>query len=156
MATAETVFVDAGLFIGALLGDDPRYTEARPLVESARRGEISWCTSAGVLAEVYAALTWVGAQPAQPPDTAAEAVRLLVMEPSNIRILDTGREAALKMLDLAKRYALTGRRVHDARHAATALEAGVRSVFTYDIDDWRVFEPEGIVLAGPPSVLPTS
>jgi predicted nucleic acid-binding protein len=43
MATADAVFVDAGLFIGALLGDDPRHAEARPLVESARRGEISWC-----------------------------------------------------------------------------------------------------------------
>jgi predicted nucleic acid-binding protein len=78
-----------------------------------------------------------------------------VMEPSSIRVLDTGLAAALKMLDLAKRYALTGRRVHDARHAATALEAGVHGVFTYDVDDWRVFEPEGIVLAGPPSVLAT-
>ena len=156
MANADAVFVDAGLFIGALLGDDPGHPEARPLVESARRGEISWCTSAGVLAEVYAALTWVGAQPAQPPDAAAEAVRLPVAEPSAIRVLDTGRAAALKMLDLAKRCALTGRRVHDARHAATALEAGVRSAFTYDIDDWRVFEREGIVIAGPPSVLATS
>lgn len=63
MASADTVFVDAGVFIGALLGDDPRHQEARPLVESARCGEISWCTSAGVLAEVYAALTWTGAQP---------------------------------------------------------------------------------------------
>lgn len=80
---------------------------------------------------------------------------MLVMEPSNIRILDTGSAAALKMLDLAKRYALTGRRVHDARHAATALQAGVHGVFTYDVDDWRVFEPEGIVLTGPPSVLAT-
>jgi len=77
---------------------------------------------------VYAALTWIGAQPPQSPDTAAEAVRLLVAEPSAIRVLDTGRAAGLRMLDFAKRYALTGRRVHDARHAATALESGVRSV----------------------------
>ena len=104
MPIADAVFVDAGLFIGALLGDDPRHAEARPLVESARRGEVSWCTSAGVLAEVYAALTWVGAQPAQPPETAAEAVRLLVMEPSNIRVLDTGPAAALKMLDNSRLF----------------------------------------------------
>ena len=103
---------------------------------------------------MYGALTWVGAQPPQRPDTAAEAVRLLVAEPSAIRVLDTGPAACLRMLDLAKRYALTGRRAHDARHAATALEAGVRSVLTYDTDDWRVFQPEGIVIAGPPSVLP--
>jgi predicted nucleic acid-binding protein len=154
MASADVVFVDAGVFIGALLTDDSRHGEARPLVEAARRGEMSWCTSAGVLAEVYGALIWVGAQPPQPPGSAAEAVRLLVVEPSAIRVLDTGRAAGLRMLDLAKRYALTGRRVHDARHAATALEAGVRSVLTYDTDDWRVFQPEGIVIAGPRSVLP--
>jgi predicted nucleic acid-binding protein len=153
MAGADLVFVDAGVFIGALLGDDPRHQEARPLVESARRGEIPWCTSAGVLAEVYAALTWVGAQPPQLPDAAAEAVRLLVVGPSDIRVLDTGRTAGLRMLEFAKRYTLTGRRIHDARHAATALEADVRGVLTYDTDDWRVFEPEGIAIVGPPSVL---
>ena len=156
MASGDPVFVDAGVFIGALLKDDSRHQESRPLVEAARRGEASWCTSAGVLAEVYGALTWVGAQPPQAPDIAAEAVRLLVAEPSAIRVLDTGRAASLRMFDLVARYALTGRRVHDARHAATALEAGVRSVLTYDTDDWRVFEPEGIVIAGPPSVLPVS
>jgi predicted nucleic acid-binding protein len=132
MASDDTVFVDAGVFIGALLSDDPRHQEARPLVECARRGETSWCTSTGVLAEVYAALTWVGAQPPQSPSTAADAVRLLVVEPSTIRVLDTGRAAGLRMLEFAKRYGLTGRRIHDARHAATALEAGVRSVLTYD------------------------
>ncbi len=57
------------------------------------------------------------------------------------------------MLDLAERYRLTARRIHDARHAATALLIGVRRVYTYDPDDWRVFTPEGIVIAGPPSVL---
>jgi len=29
----------------------------------------------------------------------------------------------------------------------------VYRVFTYDILDWRVFSPDGIVIADPPSVL---
>ena len=120
MANADAVFVDPGVFIGALLKDDSRRQEAHPMVEAARRGDVSWCTSAGVLAEVYGALTWVGAQPPQLPDAAAEAVRLLVAEPSAIRVLDTGRAAGLRMLDFAKRYTLSRRRIHDARHAATA------------------------------------
>ena len=57
------------------------------------------------------------------------------------------------MLDLAERYRLSARRIHDARHAATALLAGVRRVYTYDPHDWRVFAPDGIVIAGPLSVL---
>jgi hypothetical protein len=34
----DSVFLDAGLFIGALLSGDPRYPEAHLLVESARKG----------------------------------------------------------------------------------------------------------------------
>ena len=64
MNPAERVFLDAGLFIGALLAGDPRHAEARGIVEAARRGELAACTSVGVPAEVYAALTWVGLPPA--------------------------------------------------------------------------------------------
>jgi predicted nucleic acid-binding protein len=153
MTTAEWVFLDAGLFIGALLREDPRHAEARGIVEAARHGELAACTSVGVLAEVYGALTWVGAQPPHPPEVAASAVRLLAAAPSRLLMLNTGLAAGLRMLELAERYRLTARRIHDARHAATAFLAGVRRVYTYDPDDWRVFEPDGIVIAGPPSVL---
>jgi len=156
MITADCIFLDAGLFIGALLAGDSRHTEARGIVEAARRGEINACTSAGILAEVYAALTWTGAQPPQEPPKAAAAVRSIAALPSRISVLETGLSATLRMLALAERYRLTARRIHDARHAATALTAGVDRVFTYDRDDWRIFETEGIVIAGPPSVLQRS
>jgi predicted nucleic acid-binding protein len=154
MSIADPVFLDAGLCIGALLREDPRHDEARSIVEAARRGELAACTSVGVLAEVYGALTWVGAQPPHPPEVAASAVRPLAAALSRLLILETGLSAGLRMLDLAERYGLTARRIHDARHAATALSAGVRRVYTYDPDDWRVFAPDGIAIAGPPSILP--
>lgn len=150
---ASWIFFDAGLFIGALLSGDPRHTEAQPIVEAVRRGELTACTFVGVLSEVYAALTWVGTQPLQTPQVASQAVRLLVEAPSAIRVLETNLTAGLKMLELAANHQLTARRVHDARHVATALVAGVNQVYTYDIEDWRVFEPDGIVIAGPQSVL---
>ena len=151
MSTTDWVFLDAGLFIGALLSGDSRHGEAREIVEAARRGEFAACTSVGVLAEVYAALTWIGAQPTQTPKVASHAVSLLVINPSAIRVLETGVEAGEKMLELAANYRLTARRIHDARHAATALVAGVRQVYTYDVDDWRVFQPDGIVVIDPKS-----
>ncbi len=153
MKTKDIVFLDAGIFIGALLSGDPRHSEARPIIEAARRGEISACTSVGVLAEVYAALTWVGAQPPQTPQIAANAVRLLVANPSAIQVLDTTLDAGLKMLELAAIHNLTARRVHDARHAATALVVGISKVYTYDIEDWKAFQTNGITISGPPSVL---
>lgn len=50
-------------------------------------------------------------------------------------------------------HKLTARRVHDARHAAVALVAGVTRVYTYDATDWRVFASNGIKVIGPESVL---
>lgn len=147
------IFLDAGIFIGALLGGDPRHAEAYPIVEAARRGELEACTSAGVLSEVYAALTWSGAQPPQTPEVASQVVRLLVEPPSAIAVLPTDLSGMLKMLEIAANHQLTARRVHDARHAATALVAGVNQVYTYDIDDWRIFQSDGITIVGPPSVL---
>ena len=58
---------------------------------------------------------------------------------------------ALRALKLAAANNLTARRIHDARHAATAIEAGVVSVYTYDVNDWRVFEQDGIRIVGPKS-----
>ena len=150
---SEYVLFDAGVFIGALLLGDPRHREARPLVEAARRGELLACTTTGILSEVYAALTWQQAAPPQDPAEAAQAVRLLIEPPSMILILGDGLEEARRMLDLAASHQLRARRVHDGRHAAAALVAGITSVFTYDADDWAIFEPEGLRITGPPSTL---
>ena len=119
----EAVLIDAGVFIGALLTGDPRHAEARPLVEQAREGILPACTTTSILSEVYGALTWEHAVPRHAPAEAAEAVRLLVEPAAAIVVLMSGIAVALLTLTLAAKYQLTARRVHDARHAATALVA---------------------------------
>lgn len=153
MTSSNAILFDAGLFIGALLSGDPRHAEAYPLVEAARRGILPVCTTVGILSEVYAALTWEKAMPPHAPQQAAEVVRLLVEPPSAIQVLPTDIETGLLMLDLAVQHKLTARRVHDARHAAAALAAGVMRVYTYDVTDWCVFASNGLAVAGPESVL---
>ncbi len=149
----EWILFDAGVFIGALLLGDPRHAEARALVEAARRGEQLACATSGILSEVYAALTWQQAQPSHTPERASHAVRLLIEPPSAIRVLEEGQDAVLRTLELAASHQLRARRIHDARHAAAALVDGVSSVFTYDTDDWEVFENDGLRIAGPASIL---
>jgi len=147
------VFFDAGLFIGALLEDDVRHLEARPFVETARAGGIQVVTCAGLLCEVYAALTWEKATPRHEPQAAAEAVKLLVEPPSAIEVLESKTGVTAFAVEIAAANGLTGRRVHDAHHAAIALLSGIYGVFTYDIDDWEVFRANGLRIVGPPSVL---
>jgi len=151
-AQAQVLF-DAGLLIAALLKGDPRHAEARPLVEAARRGELQVCTTPGILCEAYGALTWEKAQPCHAPQEAAEAVRLLIEAPSAIQVLDEGYEVALRALELAATHNLRARRIHDARHAATAPAAGVGTVYTYDAQDWRVFKADGLQITGPASTI---
>lgn len=141
------------MFIGALLKDDPRHNEARPLVKQARLGKLSVCTTASILGEVYGALTWEKAEPPHTPMEAAEAVRLLIEPPSAIRIIEEGIETILQALDLAAQHKLTARRAHDARHARVALVAGTQKVYTYDIEDWQPFEQNGLKIAGPDSTM---
>jgi predicted nucleic acid-binding protein len=147
------VLLDAGVFIGALLAGNPRHAEARSLVEQARQGILLACTTAGILSEVYGGLTWERAEPRQDPATAAEAVRLLVESPSAVIVLREDLEVGLRTLALAATHQLTGRRIHDARHAAAALVAGITGVYTYDVDDWRVFAADGLRIVGPPSTM---
>jgi predicted nucleic acid-binding protein len=135
-----------------LLGD-PRHPEAYPLVEAARRGDFLSCTSVGVLSEVYGALTWAGSVTPHTPADAARSVRELVEPPSAIEVLQDSLEVGLLHLRLAERHHLTARRIHDARHAATALQNNVTHVCTYDPADWHDFEADGIVIVGPPSTL---
>ena len=149
----ERHFLDAGIFIGAILLGDPRHSEAYPLVEGARRGDFRSCTSVGVLSEVYGALTWTGAITPHTPTDAARTVRELVELPSAIEVLQDGFEVSLLHLQLAERHHLTARRIHDARHAATALHNDVTRVYTYDLTDWNDFLADGIVIVGPPSTL---
>jgi hypothetical protein len=59
----------------------------------------------------------------------------------------------LRTLALAAHHQLTARRIHDARHAATALVAGIMSVYTYDIEDWQVFGADGLRIVGPPTTM---
>ncbi len=145
----EYVLFDAGVFIGALLTGDSRHIEARPLVKAARRGDVLACTTTGILSEVYAALT--GSRPSRL--MIRSRLRRLcgcwLKPPSMIRILPDGRDVALRMVELAASHQLRARRVHDARHAAAAIVAGITLVYTYNSDDWESFESNGLSIAGP-------
>ena len=149
---ADEILIDAGLFIGALLKDDPRHEEALTVVQAARSGHLSGFTTVGILSEVYAALTWEGAKPPQESEIAAQAVLAILSKPSQIRVLAEIPSVLPLMLDLAKELKLHARRIHDARHAATALVHGVGRVVTYDQSDWARFANHGMTALTPAEV----
>jgi len=150
---AAEALIDAGVFIGALLRGDPRHVEARDIVDKARTGQIPAVTTVSILCEVYAALTWEQAQPRQTPAVASSSVMAIVQSPSKIRLLPETPDILSGILELGKKHKLNARRIHDARHASTALLHGIHDIMTYDIADWKLFEMDGLKVVGPDSVL---
>ena len=132
---------------------DTRHSEALPLVEDARLGRIAASTTTGILSEVYGQLTWSKAVQPLTPQQAAFAIQALVKPPLMIQILPDSLAVTLKAMELAAAHNLTARRIHDARHAAAALAAGVTTVYTYDADDWKLFAADGLTIVGPSSSL---
>lgn len=51
MSSDQLTVFDAGVFIAALMKADARHAEARGIVEDARLGKLSACTTVGILAE---------------------------------------------------------------------------------------------------------
>jgi predicted nucleic acid-binding protein len=149
---SEEILLDAGVFIGALLKGDSRHHEAKEIVEAARSGLVNATTTAGILCEVYGALTWHMSSPPQIPATAAAAVLAIINDPSQIGLLTDNLGAFQLAMSIAERCNLTARRIHDARHAATAIYNGVHFVCTYDEADWKLFEP-GITIVRPADLL---
>ena len=87
------------------------------------------------------------------PDDVARQVRALVEPPSALLVLISGLEASLQMLELAGRHNLGPEHLHTARDAATALAAGVSTVYTYDVEAWEPFLADGLHIGGPSSVM---
>lgn len=141
------------MFIGALLKGDPRHAEAREIVDMARHGQLAAATTVGILCEVYAALTWEQAQPRHSPAIASGAVMAIIQSPSRIRLLTETPAVLSRTMELAKKHTLKARRIHDARHAATALVHQIRHVITYDTKDWKRFIDDGLEPVVPSSLL---
>ncbi len=78
---------------------------------------------------------------------------MFIEPPSAIALLQSRFDAAISMLQLAEDHSLAARRIHDARHAAIAVNAGISRVYTYDAGDWSRFESAGLRIVGPSSVL---
>ncbi len=146
----EYALLDGGVLAEALLPDAPNHTEAKALVDAVRSGAMAGCTTSGALGGLYARLARGGGAS---PDDVARQVRALVEPPSALLVLISGLEASLQMLELAGRHNLGPEHLHTARDAATALAAGVSTVYTYDVEAWEPFLADGLHIGGPSSVM---
>lgn len=80
-----------------------------------------------------------------------QARRVLAVIATLCRLLEERADVFSRWLDLVTRYEVRGVQVHDARLVAVMLSHSIETILTFNADDFRRFEPEGIRVVDPRS-----
>ncbi len=134
-ATRQERYWDAAAFLGLFLDEPGRADDCKSVIQAAQEGKLRILTSALTLTEV---VTLKGYKPL-PPDK-AQMIRQFFRNPW-IVLREVDRYTAERAQDLVWRHQAL--RPKDAIHVATAVEAGVAYLDTYDDNLIRLSEQIG-------------
>lgn len=129
---SEPVLLDTNVLVYAIDEDSPHHGPSRAVLERAANGEGVYCLSSQILAEFFAVIT--NPRRVKSPRAAVEAVEIIEAFPAmpGITLLATGPETAPRLLSMVRAAPVTGAKVFDLQLAATALEAGVSNIHTFN------------------------
>jgi predicted nucleic acid-binding protein len=136
---AEPVFVDTNVLVYANQANASEHARATSLVRNAEAHSAALWISRQVLRECLSAVMRPqAAGPALPLRVAANRVRWFAQR---FRVADETAEVTRRLLSLLDSIPAAGKQVHDANVVATMLAHGVRHLLTFNVADFRRFEP---------------
>lgn len=104
------------------------------------------CISPQIIGEFYSVVTRPSllANPLTPQETVSRINRLLQMQ--HIELLSMSDEVFKRWLELLKTHPVTGATVFDLMHVATMMVHEVKSIYTFNVDDFNgIFDIEIIL-----------
>jgi predicted nucleic acid-binding protein len=140
----EPVFVDTNILVFATqAAQSGRSSMAhaaakRILMEYQHRGVSLW-VSRQILREYLAVVTRPQASTTSisVPQAIADVRRFA----QRFELAEDGSDTTAKLLDLLERIPTAGKQVHDANIVATMLVHGIKRIVTFNIADFRRFQP---------------
>jgi predicted nucleic acid-binding protein len=139
MMAAESAFIDTNVLIYASRERAPQHELAIEMLRRvAHEGGPTW-VSRQVIREYLASVT--RPQPSEPaltPEQATADVRRLMR---SFFVADESEAVTDHLIDLARRFGVKGRQIHDANIVATMLANGIHRLLTFNLADFRRFEP---------------
>jgi len=132
--------VDTNVLVYALYKDSAHYVAARSLLDRAQKGEIEICLIPQILAEFYSVVS----DPRRVTKAREPKEILLVIEKflsmPGVTLLTTPVNVVERWIDLLSNHAVTGGAVFDVLIVATMIENNVRSIYTFNIRDFKKFK----------------
>ncbi len=131
------ILLDTNVLVYALDADAPQYKESRRIIEAALRGRIPGVMVPQVLVEAYAILT--DAKRVKRPLPLAVAWQEMETYRLGLPVLPWHDRTLNALGDLLTQVEITGPDVFDAMLVAQMEAHGLRTVCTYNRDDFRRF-----------------
>jgi len=125
------IYLDANVFLNAILNREKEGEKARDLIQKLQKGEMAAATSALSFDEVF----WV-VKKHRDFNKALKASKAFLEIP-NLTFLEVDDETLWSALSLAEKYRLAPR---DAIHLACALNHGISTIISEDEDFDRIKE----------------
>lgn len=146
--TTPLTLIDANVLVYAVFPEDEHYAAARHIMDLAQEVDAGLCVVSQVLAEFYSTVT--NARRVSRPLTIEQAldeVRKIQALPGML-LLGAPLSMVVRWHELARQHNIRGSDIFDTQLVATMLENGVRRIYTFDVDDFRIY-PDMEVLAPP-------
>jgi uncharacterized protein len=141
---SEVALLDTNILVYAMNKDAEQHAVCRDLVERAFAQKIEVCLAPQILFEYFAVVT--SAKQMTRPLSALEAVEDIERLPGALPLVHPTTETVTRSLNLVRVLGHTGRHVFDIALAATMLENGVKTIYTFDE---RFSQMPGLVAIAP-------
>ena len=130
---SEPMLLDTNVLVYALDEESPHHVPSRAVLERASRGDGDYRLSSQILAEFFAVVT--NPRRVRAPRAAVEAVEAIeaFLAMPGISLLDSEPDVVSRWLTMVRESPVAGPNVFDLQLAATALEAGVSKICTFNV-----------------------
>lgn len=152
METTETPtptplsMIDTNVLVYFLYDASPFDTAAQALINQARRPEARFCLTSQVLTECFSTITNPRrVSPAFAPEAALQEIEKFLALPGML-LLSIPSTVVVRWIALARQYGISRADIFDTQLAATRLEYGVKRIYTFNVEDFRIYsEIEAVV-----------
>ncbi|MBF0309979.1 MAG: type II toxin-antitoxin system VapC family toxin [Magnetococcales bacterium] len=141
MATmdADTLFLDTNILVHTSVADSSRHAECVAFLQRQEDAGIRMVINRQVLREFMAVLS--RPQSFTPRIPMGEIISLVTTFRQEWNVIDETEETGDRLLRLVAEIPVGGKQIHDANIVATMLAHGIPTLATYNLADFRRFEP---------------
>jgi predicted nucleic acid-binding protein len=132
----EPGLVAANILVYAMDADSPQHAASRALIESARDESANLYTTAQIICE-YSIVT--NARRVAKPRSADEAFSAISSLVDILQTLPVPVSTVETLLGLIRRHPVTGGDIFDLQIVATMIANGVFRVYTFNVEDFKIF-----------------